>query len=236
MKDAAEGERFEEAARYRNRLLRGAAPGRAAGGRQALRRHRRRDRDRCRRRSRRRPGLPAARRPADRPLRLPPRERRRAGHGDAARGVCDRVLRLGAERAAADRRAARTRATPRRWRSSSRERRGSRVEVRAPQRGEKRRLQELATRERAARARVGGGADRAQAAAAGRGARGAARGAEPREPAAADRVLRHLEHPGRVGGRLDGRLPGCDAEEGALPQVRRARASTARTTSRRWPR
>ena len=94
-------------------------------------------------------------------------------------------------------------------------------------RGEKRRLQELATAERAARSRVGRAPDRAAAAAAGRGPGGAARGAEPREPAAADRVLRRLEHPGRGGRRLDGRLPGRAAEEGALPQVRRARARRA---------
>ena len=101
------------------------------------------------------------------------------------------------------------------------ERRGSRVEVRAPARRE---AAAAGARdpERAARARVGGTAGRAQAGAAGRGARGAARGAQPGEPAAADRVLRRLEHPGRVGGRLDGRLPGRDAEEGALPEVRRA--------------
>ena len=105
--------------------------------------------------------------------------------------------------------------------------RGSRVEVRAPARGEKRRLAELA----AQNARlaldseaVGVGAE---AAAARRGARGAARGAQPREPAAADRVLRHLEHPGPADRRLDGRLPGRHAEEGALPQVRRARARRA---------
>src|SRR6266542_383101 len=75
--------------------------------------------------------------------------------------------------------------------------------------------------ERAPRARVGDAPGRAAAAAEGRGARGAARGAQPREPAAADRVLRRLEHPGRGGRRDDGRLPGRGPEEGALPQVRR---------------
>ena len=75
-------------------------------------------------------------------------------------------------------------------------------------------------RERAAGAEVGGCRDGAEAAAAGRGARGAPRGAQPREPAAADRVLRRLEHPGGVAGRLDGRLPGRRREEGALPEVR----------------
>ena len=47
---------------------------------------------------------------------------------------------------------------------------------------------------------------------------------QPGGPAAPHRVLRHLEHPGRVARRLDGRLPGCDAQEGALPEVRGAGA------------
>ena len=78
--------------------------------------------------------------------------------------------------------------------------------------------------ERAAGARLGDVRRGAEAAAARARARGAARGAQPREPAAADRVLRHLEHPGAGDRRLDGRLPGRDREEGALPQVRGARA------------
>ena len=61
----------------------------------------------------------------------------------------------------------------------------------------------------------------AEAAAPGRGAGGAARGAQPREPAAADRVLRHLEHPGPGDRRLDGRLPGRDRRR------RRTTASSA---------
>ena len=68
--------------------------------------------------------------------------------------------------------------------------------------------------------------------------------AEPREPPDPDRVLRHLEHPGRVAGRVDGRLPGRGAEEGALPEVRRARprsgpddfAAIAEVVSRRFAR
>ena len=53
------------------------------------------------------------------------------------------------------------------------ERRGSRVEVRAPERGEKRRLQELATQNARRRPCVRGGRGRAEAAASRRGARGA---------------------------------------------------------------
>ena len=75
--------------------------------------------------------------------------------------------------------------------------RGSRVEVRAPERGEKRRLQELAQQnaELALSSRDARRGD--EAAAARRGARGAPGGAEPRVAADPDRVLRHLEHPGR---------------------------------------
>ena len=100
------------------------------------------------------------------------------------------------------------------------EKRGARVEVRSAERGEKRRLQAARRRERAARARHRAGGDRAEARAARRGARGAARGAEPRVAADADRVLRHLARDGAGPRRLDGRLPGRDAEEVRLPQVR----------------
>ena len=124
--------------------LRGAAPRRAAGGRQARGRDDRRDRDRGRGRPCRGAGLPASGREADRPLQLPPRERRGTGHPDDARGVRPRVLRLGAERPAADRRPARG-GGDEALAEFLTERRGSRVEVRAPERGEKRRLQELAT-------------------------------------------------------------------------------------------
>ena len=78
-------------------------------------------------------------------------------------------------------------------------------------------------RERAARARHGARADRAEAAAPDRGARGAARGAEPRVAADPDRVLRHLDGDGPGQRRLDGRVPGRAAEERALPQVRDSR-------------
>src|SRR5439155_24985682 len=78
--------------------------------------------------------------------------------------------------------------------------------------------------ERAARSGLGELTDRAEAATEGRGARGIARAAQPGEPATADRMLRHLEHPGLGARRLDGRLPGCDPEEGPLPEVRGAGA------------
>ena len=116
------------------------------------------------------------------------------------------------------------------------ERRGSRVEVRAPERGEKRRLQELATENARVALEVRGRGRRAEASAARGGVGGAPRGAQPGEPAAPDRVLRRLEHPGGVARRLDGRLPGRPGEEGALPEVRDQARRPARTTTRPWPR
>ena len=100
------------------------------------------------------------------------------------------------------------------------ERRGSRVEVRKAGARREAAAPGARDRERAARAEVRGRGRRAEAAPARRGARGASRGAQPGEPAAADRVLRRLEHPGGVARRLDGRLPGRPGEEGALPEVR----------------
>ena len=67
------------------------------------------DRLRGGRRPRGRADLPAARRQDGRPALVPSRERRGPGPDDGARGVLPRVLRVGAERAAADRRAARRR-------------------------------------------------------------------------------------------------------------------------------
>ena len=236
MKEAAAGERFEEAARLPQPPPRDRASRRAAGGRPARRRRRRRDRDRRRRRRRGRPDLPAARRQADRPPRLPSRERRRAGH-------VRRSSRPSASSTTGRRRASRRRSSSRATPATSRRSRSS-----SPSGGAR---ASRCARRRAARS--GGSqswptqnaqlalesetaAARAAARAAGRGARGAARGAQPREPAAADRVLRHLEHPGAGDRRLDGRLPGRDAEEGALPQVRACAGSTGRTTSPRWRR
>ena len=93
MEEAARDERFEEAARYRNRLFairhlaeRQATDKRAVGTVDVIGAG-------CRGRPRRGAGLPAARRADDRPLRLPPRERRRGGRAVRARGVRGRVLR-----------------------------------------------------------------------------------------------------------------------------------------------
>ena len=77
---------------------------------------------------------------------------------------------------------------------------------------------------------------RDEAAAPRRGARGAARGAEPRVAADPDRVLRHLEHPGPGDRRLDGRVRGRGRQEGRTTASSRSAGRPARTTSPRWPR
>ena len=172
-----------------------AAPRRAAGRRSPLGGNGGRGRNRRRGRPCGRADLPAARWQADRPAQLPPRQRGRPGPDHDPRGVLHRVLRLGAERAAGDRRPARrgrpvgARRVP--VEPARRARRAARGRARreAPAPGAR-------DRERPTRApgrRRGGGAE---AHAPGRGARGAARGAQPREPADPDRVLRHLQHSG----------------------------------------
>ena len=195
MTDAAALERFEDAARYRNRLFAVRHLAERQGGGAARVRDDRRDRHRRRATGGGGAGLPAARRQARRPAQLPPRERRGAGHPDGAGGVLPRVLRLGAERAAARSSCRRRRPTRRRSRSScpSGAGRASRCARRSAARSAGCRSSRRRTR--SSRSRPTLAADRAEAAAARRGARGAARGAQPGEPAGADRVLRHLEHP-----------------------------------------
>ena len=118
------------------------------------------------------------------------------------------------------------------------ERRGSPVEVRVAERGDKRRLRELAERnarlaldqdrlrrEHRRQRRVESLAD-------------AARGAGDGGAAGADRGLRHLQPRRRAHRRLDGRLRGRRDEEGRLPAVQGARRAqpTGPTTSPRWRR
>ena len=196
MREAAEDERFEDAARYRNRLF---AIERLAE-RQAVEREvvgdDRRDRHRRRRRPRGGAGLPAARRPDGRPLR---RSTSRTSTGEdvgevleafcleyygSAPSIPPQILvprEVGRHR--------RARGVP--VRAARLARRGARARARreAAPAGAR-------AAERAARARVRDVRRGDEAAAARRGARGAARGAEPRVPADPDRVLRHLEHPG----------------------------------------
>ena len=233
MREAAADERFEEAARYRNRLFAIRHLARAAGGRPAGRRHGRRDRARGRRRPGRRAGLPAPRREDDRPLRLPPRERRGRGSRRRCSRRSARVLRRARRaippqvaRPAGRRRHERARRVPR----ASGAARASRCERRCAARSAA--SSELAD-------------ENARLALESR--RGAPRGStrqrrvealeELREALnleslpAPDRVLRRLEHPGRVDRRVDGRLRRRPAEERALPHVRRSAGSTGRTTS-----
>ena len=239
MAEAAADERFEEAARFRNRLFPSGisrngrrptsgqwAPWTSSGSRSKG--------------ERRGAGLPAPRREDGRPLRVPPRERRGAGRSGAAGGVRARVLRFGAVDPAADHRAARGGRHVRAGRvplrtswlacGGSRRRAGREAPAagaREPERGACAR----------GRHREGGAVE----AAPGRGAGGAPGGAEPREPSAPDRVLRRLEHPGGVACRVDGGLPGRDAE-GALPSSASAGwrqddyAALAEAVSRRFAR
>ena len=126
------------------------------------------------------------------------------------------------------------RARPRRWPSGA----AGAVELRAAERGDKRRILDLAERnaqlaldqeqlktERRRQQRV-------EALDGLQDALGA------RRAAAAHRVLRHLQPDGHPQGRLDGRLRGRRAEEVRLPALH-ASAATRRacpTTSPRWPR
>ena len=116
------------------------------------------------------------------------------------------------------------------------ERRGAHVEVRAPERGEKRRLQELAQQNaelalesetfvaETKRARRVEALEELREA------------AQPRVAADPDRVLRHLQHPGPGDRRLDGRVRGRASRSAATTASSRCAASTARTTSRRCAR
>ena len=236
MQEAAADERFEEAARYRNRLFavrhlaeRQAADRRAVGTVDVIGIAAEGDRAAVQ-------VFPLRDGQADRPLRLPPRERRRARIADAAGGV--RASSTTARRRACRRRSS-CRAewgTPRALEEFLSERRGSRVEVRAAARGEKRRLAELAEQN----ARIALESDAVQSEQ--RRLRRVEALEELREALNLESLPIRIECfdisnlQGRVAGRLDGRVPGRAAEEGGLPQVRRARRWTARTTSRRWRR
>ncbi len=99
------------------------------------------------------------------------------------------------------------------------DRRGHRVRLLVPARGEKRRLVDLAGRNAAdflAREQARWLADEGKTLAR---PRGAGRGAGPRRPAAADRVLRHLDDPGPGDRRQHGRVRGREAAERRLPPL-----------------
>ena len=225
MREAAEDERYEDAARYRNRLFaieklaeRQGADRRETGSIDVIGVAAEGDRAAVQ-------VFPPGRQDG-RPARLPPGERRGAGRHHDPRVLLPRVLRERALDPAAARRAARgdrargAGAVP--HRAARLARRGARAGARREAAARRARGAERPDRARLGDARLG-----AEAASPRRRARGAARGAQPGEPAAPDRVLRHLEHPGAADRRLDGRLPGRAGEEGALPQVRRPRARRA---------
>ena len=98
-------------------------------------------------------------------------------------------------------------------------RRGGPVELRAAERGEKRRILELA--ERNARLALDQERLRSERRRQSRveALEGLQRGARPRRAADPDRVLRHLQPRRHAHGRLDGRVRGRRAEEGRLPAL-----------------
>ena len=100
------------------------------------------------------------------------------------------------------------------------ERRGAPVEVRHAERGDKRRILELARAEREARPGPGSAPLRAAPLAADRGARRAPAGARNGADPDAGRVLRHLQPDGPPHGRVDGGLRGRGAQEVGLPALR----------------
>ena len=198
-----------------------------------------------RRRPRGRAGLPAARREADRPLRVPPRERRGAGR----RPRCSRRSALEYYGSAPSvppqivvpREAGDTSALE----EFLSERRGSRVEVRARRAG-----REAAAR-RSSRPRTRGSRSSRRprrpsrsGSAASRRSRSCARRSTSRACRSGSSASTSRTSRRPVAGRLDGRVPGRRAEEGALPQVRRrARcdgqddfAAMAEVVSRRFAR
>ena len=98
-------------------------------------------------------------------------------------------------------------------------RRGRPSRLAVPQRGEKRELMALATRnagETLAREQARWLADEGKTLG---GPGGAGRGARPARAADADRVLRHLEHPGLRHGRQHGRVRGGQAADRGVPPV-----------------
>ena len=236
MRQAAGEERFEDAARYRNRLRAVERLSRAAGGRAAVDRDDRRARDRRLGRSGRRcrcsrcgtGGWSTATRSTSRTR--PARSSTRCSRGSASSTTARRrrFRRRSSYRAAWG--------TRRRSRRSCRERRGSHVEVRAPERGEKRRLQELAQQN--AELALQSETFVAET----KRARRVEALEELREVLNLESLPIRIEcfDISNIAGprdrRLDGRLPGRRREEGALPQVHGAEPRRARTTSRRCTR
>jgi excinuclease ABC subunit C len=98
----------------------------------------------------------------------------------------------------------------------SAEQRGTRVRVMCPQRGEKRALVDIAGTERAAQFR----GEAARGEGAGGSARSGQREAAPDRAAAAHRMLRHFDLPGRRTVGIDGGVRGGRGEQGPVSAVR----------------
>ena len=200
----------------------GAGAGEAGGG---ARRRRRRRRDRARRGPARGrgPGLLRPRRPDPRPARLGRRPRRGGRHRRAGRGLPAPALRRASDRRHDPAEILVPALPPGRRRPSSScsatcAAAGS--QIRVPQRGDKKTLQETVARN------AGAGAGAAQDQAGQRpdhpqpGAGGDPAGARARRRAAAHRVLRRLQPPGHRGGRLDGGLRGRPGPQERVPPLR----------------
>ena len=186
-----------------------------------------------------RAGLPGPRRRALRPPVLLPRQPGRAGAGDRRRGVPPAVLHERAGDPVADRRRSRSSRRARSSRCSAEllaERRGGAVEIRAAERGDKRRILELAERN----ARLALDQEKLKA------ERRRQQRVEALDGLQAALGLDALpvriecfdisQPRGHAHRRLDGRLRGRRAEEGRLPALHDPRPSTAPTTSPRWTR
>ena len=147
MDEASDAQEFERAATLprpaERRALADGAPARRGRGH----RHRRPDRGRRRRRRRQRADLPGPRRRARRAPELLSRQRGRARRGRGHRGVHRPVLLGGAVRCRRwSSSALRSRASTELLAEALGQRRGAPVEVRVAERGDKRRLRELAER------------------------------------------------------------------------------------------
>ena len=220
----------------RNRLQGRALAARAPADRERGGRHARRDRRRRRGRRRQRPGLPGPRRRARRTARASTsRTRRSRDEGEVAEEF---VLQYYASALAVPPQVIVPRtvdATPATLAEALAERRGAPVEVRHAERGDKRRILELAERN----ARLALDQDRL------RSERRRSQRIEALD--GLQRALGMDAIPMRIEcfdisnlmrdphGRVDGRVRGRRAEEVRLPPLRHPRAR-CRTTSRRWPR
>ena len=116
-------------------------------------------------------------------------------------------------------------------------RRGGPLEMRAAERGEKRRILELAQRNAASPSTRSACGPSAAARRRVEALEGLQQVLGPRRPSDPDRVLRHLQPRGHPHGRLDGRVRGRRAEEVRLPALHDPHGRRAPpTTTRRWRR